>query len=261
MLVRLSDVGPITSAFWRMALAAPVLVVVALWLRRGGGVPALSGLPWVLAGLAGLFFAADLAAWHMGIVRTTTANATLFANMTAFLLAGWAILVKRQHPGRATLRALALAGAGSLLLLGSSAQVAPSHLAGDLLSLCAAALYTGYLLTVIRLRDRLPTSTVLAMSTLASVLVLLPLTLLEPGSLWPADWRPVVGLAVSSQLAGQGLMVFASGRLPAPVIGIGLLVQPLVSAATGWLVFGEVLGPVELLGAGLVAAALVMIRR
>jgi drug/metabolite transporter (DMT)-like permease len=56
-------------------------------------------------------------------------------------------------------------------------------------------------------------------------------------------------------------MVFASGKLPAPVIGIGLLVQPLVSAASGWLVFGEVLGPVELVGAALVAAALVMIRR
>jgi drug/metabolite transporter (DMT)-like permease len=261
LLVRLSDVGPIASAFWRMALAAPVLVIVALWMRRdGGGVP-LKGLPWGLAALAGFFFAADLASWHMGIVRTTTANATLFANTTAFMLAGWAILVKRQNPGASTLRALGLAGAGSLLLFGSSAQVSSAHLAGDLLSLCAAALYTGYLLTVIRLRDRLPTSTVLAMSTLASVVVLLPLALIEPGAIWPADWRPVVGLAISSQLLGQGLMVFASGKLPAPVIGIGLLVQPLVSAAAGWLVFGEVLGPVEMLGAVLVAAALVMIRR
>jgi drug/metabolite transporter (DMT)-like permease len=261
MLVRLADVGPIASAFWRMALAAPVLVIVALWMRRDGGGLPMKALPWGLAALAGFFFAADLAAWHLGIVRTTTANATLFANTTAFMLAGWAILVRRQNPGSATLRALALAGAGSLLLFGTSAQVSPEHLAGDLLSLCAAALYTGYLLTVIRLRDRLPTSTVLAMSTLASVLVLLPLALIEPGSIWPMDWRPVAGLAVSSQLLGQGLMVYASGKLPAPVIGIGLLVQPLVSAATGWLVFGEVLGPVELVGAGLVAAALVLVRR
>jgi drug/metabolite transporter (DMT)-like permease len=261
MLVRLSDVGPIASAFWRMALAAPVLVIVAIWVRRDGGGLPLKGLPWGAAALAGFFFAADLSAWHMGIVRTTAANATLFANTTAFMLAGWAILVKRQNPGAATLRALALAGAGSLLLFGSSAQVSPSHLAGDLLSLVAAAMYTGYLLTVIRLRDRLPTSTVLAMSTLASVAVLLPLALIEPGSIWPTDWRPVAGLAVSSQLLGQGLMVYASGKLPAPVIGIGLLVQPLVSAAGGWLLFGEVLGPVELLGATLVAAALVLVRR
>lgn len=261
MLVRLADVGPIASAFWRMAIAAPVLVIVAIWMRRDAAGMPLKGLPWGFAIAAGFFFAADLAAWHMGIVRTTMANATLFANTTAFMLAGWTIVVKRQHPGATTLKALALAGVGILLLVGSSAQLAPVHLAGDLLSLCAAAFYTGYLLTVIRLRDRLPTSTVLAMSTLASVVLLLPLALLEPGSLWPTDWRPVVGLAVSSQLLGQGLMVFASGRLPAPVIGIGLLVQPLVSAGAGWLVFGEVLGPVELVGAGLVVAALVLVRR
>jgi drug/metabolite transporter (DMT)-like permease len=262
MLVRLSDVGPVSSAFWRMALAAPVLLIVAVWARRrAGDAPALAGLPWKVAAIAGCFFAADLGAWHMGILRTTMANATLFANTTAFMLAGWAIVVQRRNPGRTTLQALALAGAGTLLLLGHSAQVSPANIAGDAFSLLAAAFYTGYLLTVIRLRDQLPTSTVLAMSTLSSALVLLPVALLAPGAFWPTDWRPLLGLAVSSQLLGQGLMVFASGRLAAPVIGIGLLVQPLVSAATGWLVFDEVLGASELVGAALVAAALVLVRR
>jgi drug/metabolite transporter (DMT)-like permease len=267
LLVRLSaEVGgvpPVTSAFWRMALAAPVLVGVALWTRRSQtpGQLRLGALPWAAAAAAGFFFAADLASWHLGIVRTTTANATLLANTTAFLLAGWALLVKRENPGRATLQALALAGAGTALLLGHSAQLSREHLLGDLLSLVAACFYTGYLLVIMRLRGRLPTATVLAMSTLGSAAFLLPAALLEPGTLWPADWRPVLALAVSSQLAGQGLMVFASGRLTAPVIGIGLLVQPLVSALAGWLAFGEALGPVELLGAALVAAALVLVRR
>jgi drug/metabolite transporter (DMT)-like permease len=267
LLVRLSEsqggLGPVTSAFWRMALAAPVLVLVAMLSRRRGapGQLSLSALPWAAAGLAGFFFAADLASWHMGIVRTTTANATLFANTTAFMLAGWALLVRRETlPGR-TLAALALAGAGTLLLLGNSAQVAPEHVLGDALSLLAAAFYTGYLLSIMRLRGGLPTATVLAMSTMASVAFLFPAALLEPGGLWPADWRPVAALAVSSQLLGQGLMVFASGRLSAAVLGLGLLVQPLVSAMAGWAVFGEVLGPLELAGAGLVAAALVIVRR
>ncbi len=261
LLVRVADVSPSASAFWRMALAAPVLLGVALWTRRDGAGVGLGALPWGVSLLAGLFFAADLVAWHSGIVRTTTANATLFANTTAFMLAGWAILVRRERPGGSTLRALALAGAGTVLLLGNSAQVSPQNVAGDMLSLLAAAFYTGYLLTIIRLRDKLPTATVLAMSTLASAILLLPVALLAPGAFWPTDWRPVVGLAISSQLAGQGLMVFASGRLAAPVIGIGLLVQPIVSAAAGWLVFGEALGPIELLGAGLIVAALVLVRR
>lgn len=262
LLVRLADVGPVTSAFWRMALAAPVLLVVALALRsRETERVAFRALPWGVAATAGGFFAADLIAWHMGIMRTSLANATLFANTTAFMLAGWALLARHERPGRSTLQSLALAGAGALLLLGSSAQLGTGYLLGDLLSLCAAALYTGYLLTIMRLRGRLSTATVLTMSTFASVMVLLPAALLEPGAFWPGDWRPVLALAVSSQLLGQGLMVFASGRLPPFVIGIGLLVQPLVSAAAGWAVFGEALGPLELLGAGMIAAALVLIRR
>lgn len=261
LLVRLADVSTASSAFWRMSLAAPVLVAVAVWQRRGGaGIP-LKALPWGVALVAGFFFAADLLSWHGGIVRTTMANATLFGNATAFLMAGWVLVVQRQKASRPTLQALALAGAGTALLLGNSAQMSPEHLVGDMLSLFAAAFYTGYLLVIIRLRDRLPTATVLAMSTVVSSLLLLPVALMFPGQFWPTDWRPVVALAVSSQLLGQGLMVYASGKLPAPVIGIGLLVQPLVSAMAGWLIFGETLGPVELLGAAMVAAALVLVRR
>lgn len=255
--MRLADVAPVASAFWRMALAAPVLVAVAFW--RGPG--PLRALPWGPGLAAGAFFAADLTVWHLGIVRTSTANATLFANTTAFMLAGWSLLVLREPPSLARLGPLALAGVGALLLLGQSAEASPAHLVGDLLSLAAAAFYTGYLLVIMRMRGRFPTVTVIALSTLASALLLLPAAQATGGAFWPADWRPVAGLAVSSQLAGQGLMVFASGRLPASVLALGLLVQPLVSAAAGMLVFGERLSWLELAGAALILAALALIRR
>lgn len=262
LLVRLSDAGPIATAFWRMALAAPVLILVALVLNRRQATPAAAAtLPIGLALAAGAFFAADLAVWHLGIVRTTTANATLFANTTAFMLAGWAILVRREQPGRAVVQSLALAGAGALLLFGTSARVSSANLLGDLLSLSAAGFYTFYLLVIMRMRGSFPTVTVLAMSTLVSAGFLLPAALLEPAAFVPANWTPVVALAISSQLAGQGLMVFASGRLPASVLAIGLLIQPLVSAAAGMLAFGETLGPLELAGAALILAALIRTSR
>lgn len=261
LLVRLADTGPLASAFWRMALAAPLLLALALACRDIGARLPVRRLPFGLAFVAGAFFAADLAAWHLGIVRTTTANATLFANTTAFMLAGWAILVRGERPAPATSRALLMALAGALLLMGSSARLSPDNLLGDLLSLAAAAFYTGYLLVIMRLRDRLTTATVLGLSTLSSAILLLPVALLEPAAFWPSDWRPLVALAVSSQLVGQGLMVLASGRLPAFIVGIGLLVQPLVSAIAGWLAFDEVPGPAQLLGAVLIGAALLLIRR
>lgn len=240
-----------------MALAAPVLLALAV--RLGRGAP--GALPWGLGLAAGAFFAADLAVWHLGIVRTTTANATLLANTTAFMLASWGILAGRERADPRRLGPLLMAGLGTALLLGRSAGLSPENLLGDLLSLAAAAFYTGYLLVIMRMRDRFPTATVIALATLASALFLLPAALVAGGPFWPRDWRPVVALAVSSQLLGQGLMVFASGRLPASVVGLGLLVQPVVSALAGMAAFGERLGPVDLAGAALVLAALVLVRR
>ncbi|MCG2841435.1 DMT family transporter [Sandaracinobacter sp. RS1-74] len=148
-----------------------------------------------------------------------------------------------------------------LVRLSDTSAISSKHLAGDLLCLLGAGFYAGYLIVVMRLRGRLSTATLLAMSTAFSALILLPVAILAPGSFWPGDWRPLMALAVSSQLVGQGLLVFASGSLPAAVIGLGLLVQPILSATLGWLMFDETMGPVELLGAGIICAALVLVRR
>jgi len=78
--VRMADTGPVASAFWRIALAAPVLVAAA-W-ATGWRPVQISRSIWLVVFLSGMCFAADLASWHIGILRTTLANATLFGNST-----------------------------------------------------------------------------------------------------------------------------------------------------------------------------------
>src|SRR3546814_20547857 len=68
-------------------------------------------------------------------------------------------------------------------------------------------------------------------------------------------------LAVSSQVVGQGLLVYALGHLEPVVAGLCLLVQPVISATVGWIVYGERLGPVEFMVAAMIRTALVLIRR
>jgi drug/metabolite transporter (DMT)-like permease len=78
--------------------------------------------------------------------------------------------------------------------------------------------------------------------------------------LWPDDWTPLVILAVSSQVIGQGLLVYSIGTLPPLVVGLALLTQPAISAAIGWLAYHERLSPTDLVGALGIAAALVLVR-
>ncbi len=257
-LVRSADVGPSASAFWRMALAIPFLFLIAQRTRQ----PLLltrRALYWTMI-LSGAFFALDLAAWHIGILKTKLANATLFANAASLFFPLWGYLIARSWPGRLEGFAFALALAGTVLLLGRSAELSRETLIGDLLCLAAGIFYTGYLIVVMKARDELPSWTLLAWSTLATAPPLLLIALALGEQIMPDNWTPVIALAVVSQLVGQGLMVYVLGKVTPLLFGLALLTQPVVSATIGWLQYGERLGPADAAGALLIAAALVMVR-
>ncbi len=257
--VRLADTGPVASAFWRITLAAPLLVVMALgsgWRPHG-----LARGLWVTVALAGVCFAADLASWHIGILQTTLANATLFGNSATLIFPVYGFFVARALPSRMQGVALLLACVGAGLLMGQSYQLDPSHLAGDLFCLLAGVLYAAYFILMARARETMPPLPALALSTLASIAPLLLFAILLGERIVPTQWGALIGLALASQVLGQGMMIYALGKLSPLIVGIALLVQPVVAATVGWIVYDERLGLADLAGAVLVAAALVLVRR
>ena len=216
---------------------------------------------WLMLAISGICFAADLGSWHLGILKTTLANAALFGNSATLMFPIYGFLIARAWPTRTQGGALLLALVGAVLLMGRSYQLDSRHLAGDLLCLLAGLLYTFYFIFMARVRAVMAPLPALALSTIASSLPLLVFALLLGERILPHDWTPLIGLAVVSQLLGQGLMIYALGQLSPLVVGIGLLVQPIVAATVGWLVYGERLGTADWIGAVLVAAALVLVRR
>ncbi|WP_114952970.1 DMT family transporter [Sphingosinicella terrae] len=261
-LVRLSQseagIGPVAAGFWRLALAIPFLAFVAWRQSRGRAHP---GWPIVLAVIVGgLFFAADLAAWHEGILRTKLANATLFGNFASFLFAIYGFMLLRRLPGVTQSGALLLAAIGTFLLLGESFRLSPQQLTGDLLAILAGLFYTFYLIAVDRARRVMAPWPVLAVATAAGAVPLLVFALALGETVMPGDWTPVIALSVSSQLIGQGLLVYAMGHLSPVVVGLCFLTQPIASAAIGWVVYDERLSAGDGIGALLICAALVLIR-
>jgi drug/metabolite transporter (DMT)-like permease len=257
-MVRLADVGPVASAFWRLGLAAPLL----LFLARGGlgRERRPSGAMLGVLAIGGFFFAADLAAWHVGIGMTKLANATLFGNSSSFLLVLYGFVIVRTLPGRVQILALVLAGAGAALLLGSSYELSPTNFRGDLFAMLAGLFYAFYLVAIDRARRSMAPMPVLAVATLAGTLPLLLFSAALGEKVVPDDWGPLILLSFGSQVVGQGLLVYAVGHLSPVVVGLGLLTQPAATAVIGWFAYGERLGPADAAGAVLIAAALVLIR-
>lgn len=256
--VRLSGVGPVSAGFWRLAIALPFLFVIALAVRQPVHWPGRALA--MLVALGAFFFAADLAAWHAGIHMTKLANATLFGNTSSFVFAVWGLWLARSLPSRSQAGALILAAVGAGLLMGSSAELSARNLRGDLLALLAGLLYAGYLIAVQKARGALAPLPLLFLSSAFGPLMLLPLAIALGEQVVPQDWTFVIILALSSQVIGQGLLVYAIGGLSPLVVGLTLLTQPAISAGVGWLVYGELLSPLDWIGAIAIGAALVLVR-
>lgn len=255
-LVRLSAIGPEASAFWRIMLALPFLFVAT---RLSSQPLPRERRSWLLLVIGGLFFAADLIAWHNGIVITRLANATLFGNVGSFLFAAYGFIVVRKLPETRQWISILLALAGVTLLLGRSYDLDPRYVIGDLLCVLAGCFYGGYLIVVDKARGTLGSWPVLAIVS-ASAVIPLFLLAIASGPIVPPDWIPVVLLALGSQVIGQGLLVYAVGHLSPMMVGIGLLTQPALSAVIGSAFYRERLGLRDLAGMIAIGAALVLIR-
>ena len=267
ILVRVSHVGPIATAFWRLALAFPPLLALFSHASRSGQagrLPSTAG-DHLTAALPGIFLAGDLATWHISLHLTSVANSTLLANMAPILvtLASWLFL--RQRISRAFVMGLVLSIAGVIVLNGGRLSFAGnSHVRGDAVALCAACFYAGYFLMLSRARSRFSTAVVMLWSTASAAICILPLALVFEPAFVPhvlAGWLILAGLGWLVHAGGQGLIAFSLAWLPATFSSLTLLIQPVVATVLARLLLGEPIGAPQIAGGTIVLAGIMLARR
>lgn len=268
IFVRLADVGPMQSAFWRVALAVPFLAAWAAWTWRRdraramrATAPDVTIAPMLIAGAA---LAGVLAFWHLSIAYTTVANAMLLSNFApVFVALGGGLLFGHRVTWLFPV-ALAISLGGAALLIGPSVGAGGQRLAGDAFGAVTAMFYGGYLLAIRRSRASGGTASVMALSSAVSAALLLPLALIWMGGLFPQSprgWMVLVGLAVIPQVVGQSLITYAMAHLPASIAAPGLLVQPVFAAMYAWLILDEGMGAMQMAGGAMVLAGIYLSSR
>ena len=264
IFVRWSELGPVATAFHRMFWALPPLY---LWMRleQRRQPPAPIRLRDALQiALCGLLFVGDLCFWHWSILRTNVANATLFANFSPIVvtIGAWALLHERIT--QRFLLGMLLALGGAAMLVGASVELGGRHVLGDGLGLITALFFGSYMVALAGLRARVPAATIMFWSSLVTCVGLLPAAYLAGESIMPASWHGLavlVALAWISQSAGQGLIAYALGHAPASFSALVILIEPLTAAVRGWLLLSESLGPLQLAGAVVVLAGILVARQ
>jgi drug/metabolite transporter (DMT)-like permease len=248
VFVRLADVGPFASAFWRVTLALPLLWAWVQLEERGAEKGASFALPTLLAGAA---FTTDLLFWHLAITRTTVANATFFATTAPIWVVVFGWLLWRRTVAASVLLGLGLCLAGGAALVAQSLHVDPARATGDLLGVCTGVFFGLYFLAVKAARGRSGAARVtFELSVVTAILLYFVAWTLEP-RLLPRTvdgWGAVIALGWISHLGGQGLLSVALGRLPPVFSSLVIFLEAIAAAFFGWLILQE---PVTLVqGAG-----------
>jgi len=263
IFVRLSEAGPTATAFWRVALAVPVLWLLIFFRNRSVSV-SFSGKKFLLLA-AGIAFAGDLAFWHTSIKLTSVANSTLLANLASIFvtLAAWIFL--RERPTGVFLAGLAAALAGVAMLVKTSLEFSPTGYLGDALGLVTAMFYAAYILAVKGLRDRGETALrLMAVTSTLTAVILFPVALASGEPMLPQTaygWAILLGLALISHAAGQGLIAYALAHLPATFSSVGLLLQPVIAAFFAWILLAEPVVPLQIAGGVVVLIGIYLARR
>lgn len=247
-LVRLAEAGPAAAGFWRLAFAMPLLA--PLTVRNAGAI----ARPPRMALLAGLFFALDLGFWHYGIRYTSVTNATVLGNLTPVVVTAFAWIFLKQRPGWLFLVAVAAALGGAWLMAfekGGGGLV--NQPLGDALSAVTAFWYALYFLAMAEGRKTESASRLMLWVSIvgAPILLLAAVALGEP--ILPASlagWAACVGLGLM-HVTGQGAIAWSMGRLPTATASVVVLIQPVVAAYLGYVLFAEPVGPLQALGAAI----------
>jgi drug/metabolite transporter (DMT)-like permease len=259
IFVRLADVGPFASAFWRVALALPGLY---LWMRlaESGERPARFSLPTLLAGLA---FAGDLLFWHSAILRTSIANATFFATTAPIWVVAFAWLLFGERTGRRTLIGLALCLAGGAALVAQSLRFRPEGAFGDALGVATGVFFGLYFLAIEAARRRASAARVTFEASLVTAAVLLAVSVAVEGRLTPVSFAglgALLGMSWISHAGGQGLLSVALGRLPATFSSLVIFLEAVAAALFAWGLLGEPISGVQALGGALIMAGIYVAR-
>jgi drug/metabolite transporter (DMT)-like permease len=266
LLVRLSEVGPSATAFYRLLFALPFLW---FWMHRERvhnpetRSPA-AGRDFLQLALAGLLFVGDLSIWHWSLLYTSVANSTLLTNLAPVFVTVGGIFLFRERPSRIFVLGMVIGLAGAILLVSESLSLKREHVLGDVLALVAALFYSGYLLSVKSLRKKFSGPTLLAWSGLVSCPGFFLVALPSGEKLVPvhlSGWLVVLALALVSHVGGQTLIAYAFGHLPASLTSLGLLWQPVVAGVLAWILLKESLSWVQIVGGLIVLAGLAIANR
>ena len=240
----------------RFLIAAAMLWALIALRRRSLG--SLRGV--ALGGLLGLCGYSVQAGLYFGsIQRIDVSLASLILYSYPALVTVAAFALGRERATRRKLAALALASSGVALVVGGGAGAI--DWVGAAMAFGCAIFYTGFILASDRVAGRVSPLAFAASVATGAAVGFTAVALLSGGI--HASEEGVMWIAlIASVSTVMPIVLFMAGlaRVGASTASIASTVEPVFTVALAWIVLGELLGPVQLVGGALVLSAVVLLQ-
>ncbi|MGZ3712821.1 MAG: DMT family transporter, partial [Bdellovibrionota bacterium] len=212
--------------------------------------------------LCGFFLYTHFFTWFLSVQKTSVANSMilfssnpLFTALGAWMFFGEKITVRH-------FAALALCFIGVYFMMRDSLSASHEHFLGDLWGISCAVLFSSYILVSKGLRRKVH-NLPFAFSTYSFVTLFFGITMLITGTpffgySW-ANWAGFSGLAFGSTLLGHSLFTYCLQFFNVNLMSISTLAEPMFTALSAWVFFGEALTRGAIIGFLFVGAGIVVL--
>ena len=243
-LVRLSSADPVAIAVWRLGFS---LLIVGVFLVATGEWRAwkrISSSELALAAVGGVSLALHFWAWNASIHLTTIAASVTLVNLQPAVVAAISAIALREVPSKRQILGIAVAIAGAFIvaapdLRGGLAPAGNQPLLGNLLATSAAVTAAIYYTIGRRLRSALGIWAYVGIVYSAAFVTLITIALSRGTVLAPQPPREIAifaGLAIGPMLLGHTGMNWALKYLPAYVVNLTVLGEPVGATLLGALI-------------------------
>ena len=263
-LVRVADAPTLAVAFWRNALALPVLgLVVAVRSRRE--LRRLDARERRLSVVAGLFLGAHFATWVPSLSFTSVASSVALVCTQPV----WAALIARwrgDYVPRLAWWGIGSAVAGAVVLSGVDLSIDPRALFGDLLAVVGGALAAAYVTVGAEVRRTVSTSVyaLVCYAVAAGALLVICGIGRQPlaGAGYDATtWLALVAMVAGPQLLGHTVVNRVLRTTSPTLVSVAILFEIVGSAVLAWIAFDEVPPASAVPAALLIGAGVVLVVR
>ena len=268
-LVRYSAAHPLAIAAWRLGFS--LLIVGAFLLASGTWRQwrTLTRRDLLLGTAAGVMLALHFWSWNASLGYTTVAASVVLVNLHTAFVGILSALLLREPPGRGGAVGIAIAMAGALLVALPDLRgggTASNPLLGDALAIVGAVTAAGYYAVGRSLRQKLDLWPYVGLVYGACFVALLGMALAVNAPLAPQPPRELLifaALALGPMMLGHTGMNWALRHLPAYVVSLTVLGEPVGATLLAWLLPGirETPGALTLAGGALILTGVVVASR